>query len=795
MAAHEAVRCVYTVLFGRYEGLNEQPVAAHSDIPFICFTDDPELRSKTWEIRLVEPRFAEDAVRSQRLLKILPHSVLPDFDTSLYVDNTVILKIVPEKLLETYPGASSIALFSHSFRTSLAHEFMAVQSSGRDDVARVQEQLEHYSRAHPNMMAQRPYWTGMLFRRHNDPDLLRMARLWRDHMLRYSRRDQLSLNLAFLQSGLCPQVIEADNHASWFHSWPHATERKDVAKPSQEGSWRTLAGRDNVAAGYLRARLEAAEAEVHALRSSTSWRITAPLRALVFKARNLGMKPLAENEAVPVPTAYRHRQVGSLPPLADVKADDFNREGYLGPQRLFTPEQCDLILRHHRSSPIRGSREWPKDLAIKDPFHHDLATRPSILGTLRALLGDEVVLWGASVVERRPGQVHRVHTDIESSSPDGGFVSVWVGLEGTSQHSALNVFSRSHRTGRSVQQEFHERGVSRDDATNETILGWVKEHEPAASFISPDMTDGDALFFDGRLWHGSANTGNESRAALLLQYARTGVTVPIQEFGASGWPFRMTGKHAPVLPVIAEGKALNLQAQLPLPSISRDGAGYVPGPKGFVPYHLLRGATPNVPDMESHVSVLDPGQSPHPPHAHVEEELLIVLDGEAEIVIPDPADQPQPRTERLTAGGVVYYPAYQFHTIRNVSQRPATYLMYKWRAAPKETSGQLGTTIFHIEDAKSAPSGAAQSLAVLLESPTGYLSRLHAHVTRMKPGGGYPAHSDGHDVAIIVFEGQVETLGTKLGPKGTAFSPAGEPHGLRNADGVEARYLVFEFEG
>jgi len=74
--------CVYTTLVGGYEALNEQPVAANSRFAFICLTDDPDLRSETWQIRRVEPLFRLDPIRSQRALKLLPHEHLPDYECS-----------------------------------------------------------------------------------------------------------------------------------------------------------------------------------------------------------------------------------------------------------------------------------------------------------------------------------------------------------------------------------------------------------------------------------------------------------------------------------------------------------------------------------------------------------------------------------------------------------------------------------------------------------------------------------------------------------------------------------------
>src|SRR5665647_394091 len=83
--------CVFTTLIGQYEQLNEQPVAAQSGIPFLCLTDDPDLRSESWQIRPVSPVFGMDPIRSQRDFKLRPHLHLPDFDASIYIDNSVLL--------------------------------------------------------------------------------------------------------------------------------------------------------------------------------------------------------------------------------------------------------------------------------------------------------------------------------------------------------------------------------------------------------------------------------------------------------------------------------------------------------------------------------------------------------------------------------------------------------------------------------------------------------------------------------------------------------------------------------
>jgi quercetin dioxygenase-like cupin family protein len=119
--------------------------------------------------------------------------------------------------------------------------------------------------------------------------------------------------------------------------------------------------------------------------------------------------------------------------------------------------------------------------------------------------------------------------------------------------------------------------------------------------------------------------------------------------------------------------------------------------------------------------------------------------------------------------------------------------MYKWQSAPAEVSYPMQTKVNDINEALQPTPTQPMSMLVLFEAPTGYLDKLHAHVTYLQVGAGYPAHTDEYDVAIVILSGIVETLGRKLGPGGTIFYAAGEPHGMRNAGDEPARYLVFEF--
>lgn len=302
--------CVYTCLMGGYEKLNEQPLASDSGIPFYCLTDDPALTSETWRIIPVSPVFPADSVRSQRSLKILPPigEGLPPVECSLYIDNSVILSRPPAEILDTCLGSGALAVPNHSFRERVIDEFEEVRLQGLDDQTRIFEQLNHYALSAPQVLEERPYFTAMLMRRHQDAGVRRMMELWHAHVLRYSRRDQLSINMAGHLAGILPTRLDLDTCKSWCHSWPVVSGReRNHGLRNPLTSVMPLAIRVRELEGQLNEvrqklalpltleaevarlaqsrrelsqQLQERKQEVRAMRASLSWRLTRPLRSL-----------------------------------------------------------------------------------------------------------------------------------------------------------------------------------------------------------------------------------------------------------------------------------------------------------------------------------------------------------------------------------------------------------------------------------------------------------------------------------------------------------------------------------
>ena len=86
---------------------------------------------------------------------------------------------------------------------------------------------------------------------------------------------------------------------------------------------------------------------------------------------------------------------------------------------------------------------------------------------------------------------------------------------------------------------------------------------------------------------------------------------------------------------------------------------------------VMRDRTPTLDELEIHISTLKPGQSPHAPHQHQHEELLILKEGTLETF-------QSGTTRRVGAGGIIFQASNEMHNVTNVGQTPATYYVIGW---------------------------------------------------------------------------------------------------------------------
>jgi quercetin dioxygenase-like cupin family protein len=83
---------------------------------------------------------------------------------------------------------------------------------------------------------------------------------------------------------------------------------------------------------------------------------------------------------------------------------------------------------------------------------------------------------------------------------------------------------------------------------------------------------------------------------------------------------------------------------------------------------VLEGTTHAGVPIELHITELAPGEAPHPPHHHVHEEMVLILEGTIEVTIQDHSDT-------LGRGSVAFVASNEQHGWRNVGNSAARYFV------------------------------------------------------------------------------------------------------------------------
>jgi hypothetical protein len=222
---HASRLVVYTAVIGEGQQLREAPQAKDSTADFVCLTDDASLRSETWQVIPVEPRLPADPVRSQRFLKIMGHPALTGYDRTLWVDSSVELRALPETFVDGWLQDADVAAPVHTLHRTMLDEAQASIDLGKDDHLRVFEQLAHYLDTSPTAVDANPHWTALLARRRT-PRVDAAMTTWWEHVLRYSRRDQLSFGVAMSASELRLNSVALPNLRSPLHVWSEGWEAR-----------------------------------------------------------------------------------------------------------------------------------------------------------------------------------------------------------------------------------------------------------------------------------------------------------------------------------------------------------------------------------------------------------------------------------------------------------------------------------------------------------------------------------------------------------------------------------------
>jgi mannose-6-phosphate isomerase-like protein (cupin superfamily) len=131
----------------------------------------------------------------------------------------------------------------------------------------------------------------------------------------------------------------------------------------------------------------------------------------------------------------------------------------------------------------------------------------------------------------------------------------------------------------------------------------------------------------------------------------------------TGWAFREAA-HARERAAVAISQTINLD------EIKMSLATYEDKPVGQIGIYT-QGDTPASTNFVTGRFVIDPGKTPHRPHVHPEEEVMIVETGHGEIFCDG-------KTTKVGPGSVMFTTPNTPHGINNTGTEPLTFYFVKW---------------------------------------------------------------------------------------------------------------------
>lgn len=98
---------------------------------------------------------------------------------------------------------------------------------------------------------------------------------------------------------------------------------------------------------------------------------------------------------------------------------------------------------------------------------------------------------------------------------------------------------------------------------------------------------------------------------------------------------------------------------------------------------IVNSPTTTLASWEGHITTLKPGEAPHPPHRHPDEELIVMQAGTVEVFL-------NGVTQRAGPGSIFFYGSNDEHGMKNVGGTEATYYVFRTitGATPKEPPKQ-----------------------------------------------------------------------------------------------------------
>lgn len=207
--------------------------------------------------------------------------------------------------------------------------------------------------------------------------------------------------------------------------------------------------------------------------------------------------------------------------LTREQVERFNRDGYLKPFRVFTPDEAAELRRYFDGLLARYTAEGKDSYSISSAhLRHgrvwDILTHPRVVGIVQDLLGPSVIGWGSHFFCKMPGDGKAVSWHQDASywplTPSKA-VTVWLAIDDADRgNAAMRFLSGTHVLGH-LTYKLSE--TDEGNVLNQTVPDIDKYGDP----VYAELKAGEASVHADLLLHGSeANTSSRRRCGLTLRY-------------------------------------------------------------------------------------------------------------------------------------------------------------------------------------------------------------------------------------------------------------------------------------
>jgi hypothetical protein len=197
---------VYTIITNNYDELIELKYV-NTNIRYICFTDNSELTSNTWEVIYMPDLYYKE-------YKCLP----PIVGYSVHLDgNMELLQDIHPLVDEFINSQSSIGVYKAKENNCAYKEIKTCIKGNldtKDNLDKVKDFL--LSENYPKNNGMTP--SGLLFRKH-DNTTLKQGKLWLSLIKTLSKRDQTTFNYTLWKLNIKPYIFDRNVFEDEYIKW------------------------------------------------------------------------------------------------------------------------------------------------------------------------------------------------------------------------------------------------------------------------------------------------------------------------------------------------------------------------------------------------------------------------------------------------------------------------------------------------------------------------------------------------------------------------------------------------